>query len=178
MFPEAEALIEDLSGYIDSRCFDADTHSKLFPKHIWCDAIRVLFHLDCIDEEPFGYSDPKVLILTEEPVQAQVLSEWLVMSKLVHRYLGKTRPGWRGNVRTDAGSVRIMLRSDFNEAWVYPVATVPSQTSFDLRSHAYGYMRLLLFQHIAICVYAYNTMRRCIRDLRLFSTSANKDLRK
>jgi hypothetical protein len=122
---------EELFSFIQSHDFGAEVLDTLLPVDIWTDALRVLFFLDCIDEAMSKEVDPKVLVLTENMAQMQVFSEWLVMSNRVHPYLGKIYPGARGVTHTSAGKVRIMLRSDFNEAWVNPVALVPFQTSFD-----------------------------------------------
>ena len=131
MDADIAGMAQELERLAARRDFDADTLAKLTPAHIWLDAARALFFLDCLDEPASRDLDPKILILVDEPVQSQMFSEWLMLSNIVHRHLGRCRPGWNGITHTHAGKIRIALRSDFKEAWIHPVAFVPSQTTFD-----------------------------------------------
>jgi len=124
-------LVAELNRFIQHREHDRETLSKLMPPMMWEEALQALFCLDCIDEEASRDLDPKLLILVDEPVQLQILSEWLVMSNIVRRWLGDVRPGYKGLTYTDAGTIRIALRSDFNEVWVNPVAAVSRQATPD-----------------------------------------------
>jgi len=121
------SLREELTSFIQRRGFDRDVAAALSPPDIWDDALRVLMFLDCVDEEARGFRDARVLVLAEEPVQGQVFAEWLILSGLLPRWIGRARSGWNGVTHSDAGPIRIGLRSGFRENWVWPSANIPAR---------------------------------------------------